>query len=332
MVASHDPVAPPVPAADRGRARLPDETGRIVRDGVGVAWDRFGDGDPTILLLPTWSIVHSRHWKLQVPYLARHFRVLTFDGRGNGRSDRPAAPAAYADPEFVLDAVAVLDATGTGRAVVAGLSMGAGYALRLAAEHPDRVLGAVLIGASVRVTAAPPPVEGGTRHGDFEEPEATDEGWAKYNAHYWRRDWPGFAEFFAAQVFSEPHSTKHREDFVEWMLQTDPETIIATERAPFLAPPDGWRPTEAEPTYAAHLADRIRCPCLVIHGDDDRIIGFDAGRHLAERLGAPLVRVAGGGHAPQGRDPVLVNRRIAGFARSLGGVPAGSMRPVEASR
>ena len=42
-----------------------------------------------MLLLPTWSIVHSRHWKMQVPYLARHCRVLTFDGRGNGRSDRP---------------------------------------------------------------------------------------------------------------------------------------------------------------------------------------------------------------------------------------------------
>ena len=42
-----------------------------------------------MLLLPTWSIIHSRHWKMQIPYLARHCRVVTFDGRGNGRSDRP---------------------------------------------------------------------------------------------------------------------------------------------------------------------------------------------------------------------------------------------------
>ncbi len=49
----------------------------------------------TLLLLPPWSIVHSRFWKLQVPYLARHFRVITFDGRGNGRSDRPDSAADY---------------------------------------------------------------------------------------------------------------------------------------------------------------------------------------------------------------------------------------------
>ena len=45
--------------------------------------------------MPTWSIIHSRHWKMQIPYLARHCRVLTFDGRGNGRSDRPSEPDAY---------------------------------------------------------------------------------------------------------------------------------------------------------------------------------------------------------------------------------------------
>ena len=46
-------------------------------------------GPTTVLLLPAWAIVHSRMWKLQVPYLARHFRVITYDPRGNGRSDRP---------------------------------------------------------------------------------------------------------------------------------------------------------------------------------------------------------------------------------------------------
>ena len=53
-----------------------------------------------MFLLPTWSIIHSRHWKMQIPYLARHFRVLTFDGRGNGESDRPTGIAAYTEGEF----------------------------------------------------------------------------------------------------------------------------------------------------------------------------------------------------------------------------------------
>ena len=60
--------------------------------------------------MPTWSIIHSRFWKMQIPYLARHARVVTFDGRGNGRSDRPAEPDAYREEEYAADAVAVMDA------------------------------------------------------------------------------------------------------------------------------------------------------------------------------------------------------------------------------
>jgi pimeloyl-ACP methyl ester carboxylesterase len=71
------------------RAREPDAEGFVDRDGLKLHYEVFGDGRPTLLLLPTWTIVHARFWKAQVPYLARHFRVVTYDGPGNGRSDRP---------------------------------------------------------------------------------------------------------------------------------------------------------------------------------------------------------------------------------------------------
>jgi pimeloyl-ACP methyl ester carboxylesterase len=190
-----------------------------------VAWERYGEGGPTILLMPTWSIFPSRHWKFQIPYLARHFRVVTFDGRGNGRSDRPSGPAAYADTEFAADAAAVLDATGTERAVVAGLSMGAGYTVRFAVEHPDRTLAIVLIGASIAVRDRPEGTPDETSNRDFEEPRPaeSDGGWGRYNAHFWRADWPGFAEWFVGtRIFSEPHSTKQIEDGVGVTRQTDP--------------------------------------------------------------------------------------------------------------
>src|SRR3954469_6938887 len=132
---------------EQSRARYPDATGYVERDGVRTYFERYGDGEPTVLLLPTWSIVHSRHWKMQIPYLARHCRVLTFDGRGNGRSDRPES--GYGQDEFAADALAVMDATATERATLVSLSKGAQWALLLAAEHQERVEAAVFVWPSV---------------------------------------------------------------------------------------------------------------------------------------------------------------------------------------
>jgi len=135
-------------------AREPDETGIAVRDGVRIHWERYGDGSPAILLLPTWSIYHSRHWKLQIAYLARHFSVVTFDGRGNGLSDRPLESSAYDAIEFADDAAAVLDAARVDAAVVAGVSLGALYGLHFATRHPERTLGALMMGPDDRLHPA----------------------------------------------------------------------------------------------------------------------------------------------------------------------------------
>jgi pimeloyl-ACP methyl ester carboxylesterase len=107
--------------------------------GVPIRWKSYGRGEPAILFMPTWSIIHSRCWKQQIPDFARRHRVLTFDPRGNGGSGRPADPAAYSEEEFAADAVAVMDAAGVAQVVVVGWSLGAQRALVLAGEHPDRV-------------------------------------------------------------------------------------------------------------------------------------------------------------------------------------------------
>ncbi len=174
--------AVPRTVREQSRARYPDETGFVERDGVRVFWERYGDGRPTILLMPSWSIVYSRLWKGQIPYLARHFRVVAFDGRGNGRSDRPAEPAMYTDAEVAADALAILDATGTDRAVVVGLSMGAGFALRLAVTAPERVLGLVLFGSTVPILDHVAYVSEEAANASFESPQPDDDGWHKYNA------------------------------------------------------------------------------------------------------------------------------------------------------
>jgi pimeloyl-ACP methyl ester carboxylesterase len=290
---------------EQTRARYPDAEGRVERDGVRLSWERYGEGEPTVFLMPTWSIVHSRFWKAQIPYLARHYRVLTFDGRGNGRSDRPAAADAYTEREFAADALAVMDATATGRAVLVSLSCGALWSTVLAADHPGRVAGVVYLGPAVGL--APPHPERAVH--PFLEPLDTDEGWAKYNQHYWLRDYRGFLEYFFSRCLTEPHSTKAREDCVGWALEMAPETLIASELGLLLC---GLESFERQ-------CRRVRCPTLVIHGDEDAIRPHAQGAALAAATGGRLVTLAGAGHLPQARDPVKVNLLIREFVESLGG-------------
>src|SRR3954468_1084267 len=115
------------------RARDPDIAGHVQRDGVRVGYEVFGEGPRTILLMPSWAIVNSGLWKAQVPQLARRHRVVTFDARGSGRSERPDTLEAYSDASDVEDAVAVLDAVGAEDPVLAvGMTFGCCLALMLA--------------------------------------------------------------------------------------------------------------------------------------------------------------------------------------------------------
>ena len=147
------PTQPSTYGSDSGRARLPDASGFAVSsDGVRLAYDVYGTGEPTIAFLPSTHIVHARQWKAQIPYLSRHFRVVAYDGRGNGRSDRPVAPESYADPLLVDDVLAVLDASDTPRALLVGLCGDAVWrAVLLAGRAPERVAGIVAFATGVPV-------------------------------------------------------------------------------------------------------------------------------------------------------------------------------------
>jgi len=296
------------------RARLPDESGYVVNSGVRIHYEVHGTEQPTILLLPTWAIVDSRHWKMQVPFLARHYRVITFDPRGNGRSDRPKDPAAYADSVFARDIAAVLDATGTERAVLAAFCTGFPWALLFAEAHPERVTGIVAIAPSLPI---PPPDPWEADGLSFDDVLDEAEGWAKENRHYWRRDWRGYVEFFMSQIATEPHSTKPYDDLVEWGMQTDAETMLCDADAPQQIT------DEAE---ATKLCRSLTCPVLVIGGDQDKIVPPERTRRIAELAGAELLVVEGGGHAPHARYPVAVNHAIRDFADRL--MPRPRKRPA----
>ena len=302
--------APPRPGRshDAGRARLPDDAG-IARsaDGTGIAWEAFGWGEPTIVLLPSTPIIHSRQWKAQVPYLSRSWRVIAYDGRGNGLSDRPTEPQAYVGDRITDDLLTVLDATGTERAVLVGLcGDGVWPSIRFAAARPDRVHGIVAFEAGVPLLS--PPHAWRVQY-SFTDELPTDEGWAKVNEHYWRRDYRGFAEFFFGEMLPEAHSTKQLEDVVSWVMDGSAETMTADMHAP-----NAWTIEEVEATCRA-----VRCPMLLVHGTDDRCQPPSRGRRLAELTGAPLVLLEGAGHLIPGRQPVKANLLIAEFVRGLAG-------------
>ena len=297
-------------SAEQSRARYPDADGFVERDGVKIFYEVYGDGKATILLLPPWSIVHSRGWKMQIPYLARHYRVITFDPRGNGRSDRPIGPNAYDEREFAADAVAVLDATGSDRAVIVGFSLGAQRSLLLATEHPARVAGVVFIGPAVPLA---PTASRDQWVAGFNQPRDSYHGWGKYNRHYWLSDYEDFVEFFFSKAYNEPHSTKHHEDAVGWGMDTDPETLVDTHLGPSLS---------ADDVHA--LAERVSCPVLVIHGTADAIRTHQAGVALANLLGGTMVSLDGSGHAPHARDPVKVNLLLRDFVDSAFGISRGT--------
>jgi len=291
------------------RARYPDEEGRVKNGNVELHYEVYGDGATTVLLLPTWSIVHSRKWKGQIATLARHYRVVTFDGRGNGKSDRPLGPEHYTWDRYVGDAIAVMDATNTKHAIVIGNSMGGHVAPLLAHRHPDRVSALVLIAPSAPI--GPQFVK--WRYDEFLDKRENFKRYEKWNADYWRTDFRDFSENFMASCLNEPHSTKQIEDCVSWSLETTPDVLIDIE----LAGGDSG----GEEVYR-----ELSCPVLLIHGTEDEIVSIEKSRYLAGLCGGKLIELQGSGHVPEGRIPAKVNLLIMEFIDRLSGASAAPPR------
>jgi len=302
-------IARPTAKRDRieeTRARVPDVTGSVVlADGGRIFWERYGEGDPPIVFVPPWQIVHSRVWKAQIPDFARRHRVIAWDNRGNGRSDRPLDPDVHTTRARASNLATVMDAAGVPAAVLVGLSSASGPMIAFAADHPARVLGLVFVCPSWPFGKA-----GSSADVSFDAPSAGEDDWNKENIHYWNRDFKGYLEFFFGEAFPEPHSTKQREDSVGYGLDTTVEALAATMRTP--------RSVDAE-TFAA-MAASIRAPALVIQGTDDRIADVSQGANLAAAIpGGRLELIDGGGHIVNAREPVRVNRLIRAFVGGLDG-------------
>jgi pimeloyl-ACP methyl ester carboxylesterase/predicted glycosyltransferase len=263
----------------------PDRDGYVERDGVRSWYAVWGGQGPWLAFAPIFQITHSQILKAVVPYLACHFRVITMDGRGNGRSDRPRGQAVYSFEEYYRDFVAVLDAAGADRLAVVGISATAMTALRLAAEQPERVS---------HVIAA-----GGYAEARTDHPKMAER--MRQESERMRDDWPGYLEWFFSICFTEPHSTKAFEDGVRYGWSASGELVDWAR--------NGWIGNDV-----TALARRVRCPTLVIHGDGDKRVPYASGEAIRALVpGAQMLTIGGGGHLTAVRDPVLFNRAVRQF-------------------
>ena len=295
------------------RAKLPHTEGKVDRNGVMIHYEVYGEGEHSILFIPTWSFVHSRVYKAQIPYFSEHFRCITYDPRGNGKSDQPTDPGSHRTRDYVDDVLAVLDETGTDKAILYSLSFSTRLATILASHYPERVEAVITIGANSTLT---PTYEYKTWE-SWDRGSASRENWGKYSRDYWRENYPDFVDFFSQQIFIEPHSTKQIEDTVRWANQTSGEVMIGTMDC------DGDDLVMDEAAYR-----RIECPMLAIHGDSDAIAPCRVSEDLANVTGCELEIIPGAGHNPAARFPARVNTLIRDFLhRHLG-----SFKPVRARR
>jgi 3-oxoadipate enol-lactonase len=151
---------------------------------VRLHWESEGHG-PCVLLIMGLGMNATGWWRT-VPVLAESRRVVSFDNRGVGRSDRP--PGQYSVAQMADDAVAVLDAAGERSASVYGISLGGMIAQELALRHPEWV-DALVLGATTPGGSLAAPVDDETlaflrRRGEMSAEEAV---WASVPYNYSRR-------------------------------------------------------------------------------------------------------------------------------------------------
>jgi 3-oxoadipate enol-lactonase len=231
---------------------------------MNIKWESHGEGTPLLLIQ---GLGYGRWgWDPIVPALAASHRVLTFDNRGIGESDKPDGP--YTARQMADDALQVLDEASEERAHVLGASLGGMIAQELAVLAPARV-DRLVLGCTT-----PGGADG------FPLPEAT-------------------LKLLTEAPTLAPEVALRR--FVENALGANPpESLVDEIFALRVAnPPDpaGWQAQAAAGTTFAGVEGEIRQPTLVLQGTEDNVVDTRNAELLAARIpGARVELIPGAGH------------------------------------
>ncbi|HWO22258.1 MAG TPA: alpha/beta fold hydrolase [Kofleriaceae bacterium] len=253
---------------------------RYARSGdLSIAWQSCGEGPVDLLIVPGLiSHVEAFHelpgYTRFVARLAGLARVITFDKRGNGLSDRVADVPSL--PERMDDVRAVLDAARSERTILLGLSEGGALAIHFAATEPARVAALALFGAFPRMLAAP-----------GYEPGLPPDAYEQFSAEMiegWGTGVPLLTLF--GPSLAHAHARIREVAARCERLSATPTTMRGL-----------WRMNASIDVRDA--LPRVRAPTLIMHRQGDRVVPIAAARWLAAHLpDARLIELAGADHLP----------------------------------
>ena len=259
--------------------------------GTLVCWEWPGGEPPALLLHGIGN--YGRVWDFVAAEVAGRLRLVAPDARGHG--DSVAPETGYRPEDFVADAIAILDATGLARPLVVGHSMGGAHAMALAATHPDRLRGLVLVDVGPEIGH-----EGGdrARRLSLGRPDAfPDEAAA---LAYLRETSPGYSDAVYANRIANVFR-RTATGGLEWRSRKD--ALLQILGGPARSA-DAWRALE---TFAM--------PVLVVRGTRSPSLSAETYR----RMLSMIPRVSGleldAGHNVQLDRPAELAEAIVRFAR-----------------
>ena len=267
---------------------------RYARAGdVHIAYQVVGDGPIDLVLVP-WFVTHlEHHW--EEPRLARFFerlasfsRLILFDKRGTGLSDRIATGDRAPTLEERMDDVrAVMDAAGSERAALLGVSEGGPLSILFAATYPERVQALALFGTFARLVASPDYPHGIDPDNLRDLYDGFEEAWGE-----------GVALAFMAPMEEGEHVRRWWARLER--LSMTPGGAVATMQL-------------NEEIDVRDVLGQVQAPTLVLHRDND-VIGPENGRYIADRIaGARFVLLEGQAHFPAAGDADGVADEIEDF-------------------
>jgi pimeloyl-ACP methyl ester carboxylesterase/class 3 adenylate cyclase len=270
---------------------------RYTKSGdIHIAYQVVGNGPPDLVLVPgfvshleyQWEEPHGARW---LERLASFSRLIRFDKRGTGLSDRTSAIPTL--EQRMDDVRAVMDAVGSQRAVLFGISEGGPMSLLFAATYPQRISALILYGSFARRAWAPDHPFGRTHEDMQRELDQFEHAWGQ----------PGTVTATRAPS-ADAAFQRWAQNY--WRLAASPGAAIAIMRMNM----------EID---VRHILPTIRVPTLVLHRTDERVVHVEQARYLASHIpGAELVEFPGIDHAPFLGDTDAIVDKIQEFVTQVG--------------